>query len=245
MSSTQSLIAPQRFTEINILKGIAILMIIGIHSTSFLIDELPVIHKFFCSFSLCLFFLVSGFLYHHDATPLNDFFEKKIKRLFYPYIFFAAVNIMLRYVFSSVTNNPDNGDIIFGLWKIFSGQFYWFLYSMFLILLINRVFHKYRKVIMVLFLLTSITNFVDTNVFTLNNTLYYNLFFCLGFYTRRHYDIIKNFLLNNSVILLPLLTILFVVSLCILPDSGFNRDYIMPIIGCALCWGEPVRKVTD
>lgn len=132
---------------IDMMKGISILMIIMIHCLCKAPINLRAHFPFLCllsdSFALPMFFLIAGFLYHHDTTPFYCFFIKKAKRLLYPYLFFGSVAVLLRFTFSTITYNPDNSNLCIGIWKIFSGQIYWFLYSMFIVLIVNRFLFKY------------------------------------------------------------------------------------------------------
>ncbi len=196
--------------------------------------NLPLLWRVSGSFALCAFFLVSGFLYHHDQTPLKVFFQKKISRLIYPYLLFASASVLLRFAFSAITYNPDNGNILMGGWKIFTGQVFWFLYSMFFILLVNRLFYKFRWWIAVLCLIVTIWGIPTISEFTLSKSIYYNVWFCIGILTNRHYATIKDFSLKYYWALL--FVSLFGYAGALMWDNCFVSAFVLPLFGCIAAW---------
>ena len=101
-------IVKRRFDEVDILKGIAILFIIALHSFSpnpvNLKVTMPFAYRIVCSFPLQLFFLLSGFLSKVDeAWP--TFIKKKALRLGLPFLTFGLMGIALKFVFAPYTQS--------------------------------------------------------------------------------------------------------------------------------------------
>lgn len=224
----------ENFVEINLIKGICILMIMIIHSLSpgMLKSELPMLNLISNSFALSLFFIVSGFLYHHDDTPLKIFFKKKVSRLLLPYVFFASMDILLRFIFSSYTNNPDNNNLWIGIEKILTGRVYWFLFSLFSILLVNRIVgRRFRPIFMLVCFVLSLSGLCETNMFCIKRSLYYNLFFSIGYFIQDYYPKLKDVILRHKLKLL-LTSFLFYVCFLLLNRTG----YLLQISGCIFIW---------
>lgn len=227
-----------RLTEIDAIKGVSILFIVMIHSLCEhpvdLRGNLPLLSSMSSSFALCMFFVVSGFLYHHDETPMKEFFKKKVSRLLYPFLFFGTADILLRFAFSSITYNPQNGDLIHGAWRIISGQVYWFLYSMFLILLVNRCCYKIRWWIAGACLVALLCGLPEIPEFTLSRSMYYNVWFCLGFWISKRYGVMKEFALKHYWLLLAIAICGYAGTLMV--HEKLITSWVLQLFGCGLIW---------
>lgn len=197
-------------------------------------SNLPVLCSMSNSFALCMFFVVSGFLYHHDKTPLKEFFKKKVSRLLYPFLFFGTADILMRYVFSAITYNPMNSDLVYGMWRIVSGQVYWFLYSMFLILLVNRLCYKLRWWIGGICLLVTLLGLPEVSEFTLSKSVYYNVWFCLGFWLNMRYAVMKEFALKHYWLLL--LAAMVGYGCTLMSQERLVSSFVLQLFGCSLVW---------
>lgn len=184
------------FPEIDIVKGIAILLVILGHSICQfpydLNDSFPKLAYIARSFEMPLFFMASGFLFSYNSST-KDFFSKKAKRIIIPFFTFATLTVTLRIVFSSITRSGEL-DIVDGVVKILTGQFYWFLYTLTLFMIIA---HYIRNAyILVCIALASIILYLNTNVenvlvFTMGRFFYNIPFFILGLFIRQHYHKLK------------------------------------------------------
>lgn len=98
----------RRFDEVDILKGIAILFIIALHSFSpnpvNLKITMPFAYRIVCSFPLQLFFLLSGFLFNANED-WSIFLKKKALRLGLPFLTFGIMGILLKYIFAPFTQS--------------------------------------------------------------------------------------------------------------------------------------------
>ena len=140
----------KRIEEIDILRGIAaLLMVLGHSFISYPtnISTIPwcqaIVH-FIYSFHMEMFFVLAGFVYR--CTDYSVFIHKKIKRILVPYIFFGIITMFLMAFGGSAVNGTVSlGD---GIKKfLLYGGNYWFLYVLFLIFvtypIIERVFFKW------------------------------------------------------------------------------------------------------
>ncbi len=175
------------YREIDIIKGIAILLVILGHSfCNFPFDlgrQCPrLLIEIVCAFQLPLFFMASGFLFSWHGT-FGDFAKNKVKRLLIPYLAFGITSLVLRICFNSITHSGELS-IIQGIEKIVTGAFYWFLYALLLIMIIMRFVKKpagwaiiaLSSIIVGLF--TTIQE--DISIFTIGRSVYFIFFFICG-----------------------------------------------------------------
>ena len=130
------------FKEIDIIKGIAILLVIMGHSfcqypidlSSTTPEALQNIIRFA---QMPVFFLASGFLFNR-FEPYNLFISKKSKRIILPFIVFSLVSIALRIVAAPFSHS---GSVpVANLFLDFlCGKVYWFLYALMIIMVICRI----------------------------------------------------------------------------------------------------------
>ena len=181
--------AKKRIVEVDILRGIAaILMILG---HSFIqypvnIEQIPwcfYLRHFIYTFHMELFFVLAGVVYH--CTDYKAFIQKKIKRILIPYAFFGVVTLLLKAFGGSAING--NETVKEGLIKfVFHGGNYWFLYVLFIVFAIypfleklcqNRIEYEIAFGIGIL-IIREITNV--TWVLNISGVLHYLPFFILG-----------------------------------------------------------------
>lgn len=131
------MVSKKRFTEIDILRGLAILMVILYHSIIVYPLNLHEIvwcrnlHSFLWVVQMPLFFLVSGFCYSYDGH-YGVFFLKKVKRILIPHIVFCLVEILPRIIPNPfVHEQMDLKEALYDF--VFHGGGNWFLWTLFLI----------------------------------------------------------------------------------------------------------------
>ncbi len=130
----------QHFKELDILRGMAIVMVLLGHAIIlFPIDlhKIPWCNDLFVAVSsvhMPLFFLISGACYSGDKS-YETYIVKKVKRLVVPYLTFCAVDILSCIAFPSLVNRDGTlADMVRSVFL--SGGGYWFLYTLFIIFLI-------------------------------------------------------------------------------------------------------------
>lgn len=129
------------FSELNIVRGIAVLLVAIGHSfpdlqTGMKYPIAILIKNYIYNFHMAIFFFVSGFL---CLTKLKKrtFIEetsRKAKRLLVPYFAYSFISIILKLFFNKYANNQFKWS---GVWKIFLGDSpnfgLWFLWTLFFI----------------------------------------------------------------------------------------------------------------
>lgn len=132
----------RRFHELDVYKGVAILLIIFGHCICVypinLKSDFGDIHTFVSIFNLNMFFLVSGLLFSTKDT-WKTFLRKKFLRLMLPWGVFVFLSILLRTLFSSITHSAI-GSVGSELLQAFLyAKYYWFLYALFLMMIVTRI----------------------------------------------------------------------------------------------------------
>lgn len=90
----------ERITYLELLRGILIIAVVAIHTTSFSVTKLPTGSTLYplyyivnvgCNFAVPGFLFLSALLlfYHYDGRQLNwlSFYKKRIKKVVVPYLF--------------------------------------------------------------------------------------------------------------------------------------------------------------
>lgn len=223
------------FPELDIIKGIAILMVICGHCTSETIP-MPIFDRIVISFHMPLFMMASGFLYSAKGDWYG-FFIKKSKRLLLPYFSFSTLAIVLAYVFQSYSRT-GNVDVIRMIGSMLIGNnWYWFLYVLFIFMVLFKLIHnKYMMLCIAItsFILSYFLN--ETNVsFVLERLIYHPFFFLLGFGFRHIYHNCKTLFLKFPFLISISFSVLFIVAELEVVQQ-FDNKHVAQIIGCFMCW---------
>lgn len=126
--------------RINCIKGMAILMVFGIHSSETVLIPTSILNlEWYTALTanvlsrVCVpwFVIVSGFLLlpPEKSKCFRDFYSRRLKRLLLPFAFWVTV-----YIFWRVAHYPDRPTTIEWLKEIVAGPVYyhlWFLYMLF------------------------------------------------------------------------------------------------------------------
>lgn len=205
-----------RIVEIDVLRGIAIILMITGHS--FIIHPINILDVPWCSsvshwiytFHMELFFLLSGCVYH--CTNYKSYIVKKIDRIMIPYLFFGLITLLLHSAGLGVVNKQT--PFLEGVVKfLFKGGNYWFLYTLFVLYLIypfvDKMLRKPWMEIGLGALLIFIQEFAEIpNLFTVNRVIYYMPYFILGRY-------LVTFLKSDKADSLYVNVVVFMISLSI------------------------------
>lgn len=237
--------AKKYYPELDIVKGIAILLVILGHSFCTFPFDLnaqlpPIIGEVVRSFQMPLFFIASGFLFSRKES-FKIFIRKKMFRLALPWLIFSILSVTLRIVFSSFTHGGEM-DISEGLYDIVQGHYYWFLYALTIIMIVcyivkSPIITSLLCLVSVMCCLTS--DIKDINVFTIGRIVYYFPFFCFGILLKRFYrNIIGDKIL--SVILLCVFVALYVIFMGINSPEKIIVFYVITLLGALSTWGIAV-----
>ena len=231
------------FDEIDIIKGIAILMVFYGHS--FATDPINIkagfpedVQKCVTYFHMGLFFCASGFLFSLK-DPWPKFLEKKVKRILVPYIIFCCLSVALRNIFSSYTISHDKENIFEVL---INGQHYWFLHTLFLILLVMKGINgrqKYGIPVFILIIMLSFTPLYKCKVLHVNRFIMFFPYVYMGYLMKSYYVDLKKYLSSW-----PVIVALFVLAIIIFYFGKHNKVAIrygyIPV-SCLYVWGLSIK----
>ncbi|MFP5268671.1 acyltransferase family protein [Coleofasciculus sp.] len=165
----------QRVQWVDYAKGIGIFLVVFGHTlrglvNSSILDASTIIisiDQWIYSFHMPLFFCLSGlFIERSSSKPLRDFVVSKLKVIAYPYFVWSVLQTVLQAIAGSYTNNPIP---LTNLWRIVYQPVmqYWFLYSLFVIMLVYAIVHKLNvspRVFLILAILFYLTQIVDVHL---------------------------------------------------------------------------------
>lgn len=231
------------FDEIDIIKGIAMLMVIYGHSfATFPIDIKAGfsndIQRCITSFDLGLFFCASGFLFSLKDSWLV-FLKKKAQRIVVPYIFFCCLDVTARHLFASFTKSHKLENIFF---VILNGEQYWFLHTLFFILILMKLLNGKQMLGIPLLLLTiilSLTSIRSCKILHLGNIIIFFPYFYMGYLMRLHYVHLKNYL--SFLPLTVLFLMLAIISYYFGKHSPVVIYYVYPVISILFVWGISLK----
>lgn len=229
------------FSEINIARGIAVLLVLIGHSfpdaqTGFQYRSALWIFDSMYAFHMALFFSLSGFvtggkIYLGNASIKTEFI-KKCQRLMVPYLVYSVITMILKLVMNEYANNP------FGLsdmWKVLLGKNpnggLWYLWTLFVISIVMFIISKliaarsdcFKTVFLLVLGLVCylIWRFLDVGF--MGNVVKYLFFYNLGAVCYKHYDKIKNRIFKVGVAVTAL--VLVVVLEC--PYLHVKAEYML------------------
>lgn len=233
-----------RYKEVDIVKGIAILLVILGHSyCQYPIDLASStnveVRNFFMHCQMPLFFLASGFLFSMKDN-WNLFAKKKLMRLLVPYVIFSVASQGLRFLASGFSHSGETPGIADSVLKIITGQTYWFLYALLLVMITARVVSNKWCRTMLVCAIVAVFLVYDLEAaagFLLGKTLRFGIWFFIGIGLRDVYHIVSPVLKNVWLLIASL--IIYCV-LCIFEFNKFSLVYLAPMAGCCLFWSLSV-----
>lgn len=213
------------YTEINIARGIAVLLVLLGHAFPDALSESDsifhqIMYDILYSFHMGCFFFLSGFVASAKVCDGNIDVKmelvNKFKRLMVPYLFYSFITLGLKQIFSAFANNSFE---IGEFWKIIIGKNpnggLWYLWTLFVIALIFAALSKlkiYYWVYIVLgIILYVLFCFIPVGFYS--NILKYFIFYAVGIGVSKEYDNIK--VIMSSYTFAIAFLVLFVVMLII------------------------------
>lgn len=211
------------YEEMNIARGIGIFLVVLGHS--FPDAQMGIennlyayIFRFIYSFHMPLFFFISGFV-SIKLLSLKSFKDKingiksKFIRLMVPYFAISVPSLVLKYLFAdlSYVKFDFNNSIL----NIFLGENpnggLWFLYTLFTIALITILLNKVDiKYLLAIFLILAVLPIQYTGLFKINRLCANGLYYLLGIYINKKYELFKSKFIEKKYILIMLTLLIFI-----------------------------------
>lgn len=188
---------------IDALKGFAIACVVIGHAlertmtscqTNIVLEQMD---TFIYGFHMPLFFMISGYLYvmierkndniisstDKKIKTFKSFFLKKFMDLGIPYLIFAVLVWIGKFIFSRfVTYNVNIKDLI--LLLVNPIAFLWFIYILFFVLILIRfldlLLNNTNKVFIITIIMLLTQLFLATGIKAIDRVLFYSFFFYLG-----------------------------------------------------------------
>lgn len=199
----------KHYREIDILRGIAICMVLLYHSVIVFPINLheiawcKTLHSFLWCLEMPLFFLVSGFCFSYTGG-YGGYLSKKIKRLLVPHVVFALLDILPRIIPNPLVNKQLDAVELLKEFVLYGGSD-WFLWVLFLILLCfpaaELFCRRVKRGPAVLLAGSLLLYFMSPrlpDLLLFNMAAEYTVYFYIGYFIRRlGYDTFKAGLLNG------------------------------------------------
>jgi len=191
------------FDIVSVLKALAITLVVFLHLEVAKYNEYFIwFNNFIRPFRMPVFMFASGFLYFYvskNKYPQYSLFAfEKFKRLIVPMIFIKVAYNLMKVIIGFSYSAFNSYSIPYFEYKTFLRNMFlypgedttaihlWFVYALFLIFLIARIF---KNKIYLLALCSLIIHFIPLpNIFALNYVRIYLLFFCMGCLAKKFYS---------------------------------------------------------
>lgn len=248
----------ERIIEIDILKGIGILLVILGHC----IPDFPVdlrsdvfagnLETWIYRFHMPLFFLCSGYAFGLTTMKIKDlpfstFVNRRVKRIVIPYIVFSFISLLFRIVFSSITRSGINiGEAIAGI--LFEGKYFWFLYTLFLISIIFKILWDQTKNLLymlgVSIILYVICAVVPITFLCIDRIGMYSLYYVLGCYLFKYKGEV-NMIVRKNIVFISSIILYVILNMFSFSTDLLFLKYVLKIsyalIGILLFYGISLK----
>ncbi|MBR4435979.1 MAG: acyltransferase [Clostridia bacterium] len=240
----------KHYREIDILKGLAIAMVMLGHSIIVYPIDLNLIrwcgslHSFVSTTHMPLFFMISGFCFGY--RDLKDYALKKFKRIVIPLLVFGVLHVFLGSIGGDLVNR--GGGFLQSLPGVLTGKYLWFLHALLMIFIIfpfiRKLFDNKLVGAIALIALAALNIFVKfplkvrmdalniaftvPNTFSLDSIREYLFFFAAGYYlklrSREYPEVFKKSLkaVGTLPVWLVSLAVWFVIAF---PNMIFGLPY--------------------
>lgn len=234
------------YPELDVIKGIAILLIILGHSLcEFPInigEQLKVVIPYVNGFSLAIFFVASGFLFS-TKDSWSVFLKKKGLRLLLPYVSFCIITILLRFVFAPFTHSgaPSVTDALI---RLLTGGYYWFLYALFLIMVMCRLIKNNTALLVVALICLALSAIDIKATGVVKRCINFIPFFIWGYYIKIYYKSILKCIANTRsniyLVILPAVYVIIVYTTRQIRGVSFVLE---GIVGSLYVWILSIKIV--
>lgn len=192
------------YKEINIARGIGIMMVVLFHSIGPNTELISYIKNICNIVQMPLFFFISGFVAFriskiHSSKEYLNLIKSKLKRLIIPYVFLGLLMFIPKLLLNSfAVIKLDPSTFIYDLLVLGNNPitFLWFLYVLFMIFVVyTMMIKKNAKITLILNLFVYIalsTSNINIYIFRISTLIYYANYFILGFIAFNYYNSIKD-----------------------------------------------------
>ena len=200
--------ANQKFKELDIAKGIAIMAVVLGHAfpdADFGIENqiANFIHSFAYGFHMPVFFFIAGLLSaKHKDDQAYPYIKKRAKKLLIPYFALSLVGLVLKQVFASEANHAFSlsDSLMIPLGQSPMGGM-WYLWSLFVMSLIFILFVRFIDDDWTVLLLGVCCHLIwmQKETYFMHNVMNFIVYFMLGVACKQMYQKLRN--LDHSIIL--------------------------------------------
>ena len=200
--------ANQKFKELDIAKGIAIMAVVLGHAfpdADFGIENqiANFIHSFVYGFHMPVFFFIAGLLSaKHKDDQSYPYIKKRAKKLLIPYFALSLVGLVLKQVFASEANHAFSlsDSLMIPLGQSPMGGM-WYLWSLFVMSLIFILFVRFIDDDWTVLLLGVCCHLIwmQKETYFMHNVMNFIIYFMLGVACKQMYQKLRN--LDHSIIL--------------------------------------------
>ena len=254
----------KHYSEVDIIKGVAILLVILVHSGGVKYINMSQYSwysnfvEYLRTFDMPLFFMVSGFLFANSGKkPFCRVMKGKFDRLVVPYLVLSFITLGIRIVAPALFNRAT-ADLVNALIKIFFyGYWYWFIYTLFVLYVVFTLIRpilNVRVACILIVLLIIIKEGWQTYLnlpptphigfLKIHQSSYFGAFFLMGYVMHPYYDKIKGWLSRYYIILL--FTALYAIGCyyCIaIHQVSFLFNWVLPVTISLGIWGICIHLV--
>ena len=203
-SNSKQLHSKPWFPEINLMRGMLILLVVTGHVVTQAVCVSPTLAMIFhilgdtiYSFHMPAFFMISGFLAYRFILPENNvskrtFTYQRWLRLMVPYFTLGCIYLPFKIGLPFISRNIYQ---LSDIWKIFIGNnpdgALWYLYALFCIFVLTEFLIKEKtlsQAIIICLILNIISSFIIWPYAIIPQILENLCFFLLGIYFRLHYS---------------------------------------------------------
>lgn len=219
--------------KISFLQTFGIILVVLGHTGSNS-ETIPYLSKWIYSFHMLLFIFISGYLLKFTTEgrigdiQLNTFVIKKFKRLIIPYFLISSLAYVPKYLLGKFALRPlelSIKDYILNMLYPWDNPiiFFWFLPTIFLIMLLTIVLYRVLKnrteIILLLSLVINIVSskFLDIRFLNINGVLNYLIFFILGVYYLENENKFNEILKRNISVFIITFAILIINTVIVFP----------------------------
>lgn len=236
----------KHLSEIDILRGIAIVMVILYHSIIvFPVDLHEIVwcktlHDFLWLIEMPLFFLVSGFCFSYK-DKYGPYIWKKVKRILIPHFVFCAIDMIPRIIPNDFVNEQTTFQDGMKDLLLYGGTD-WFLWTLFLMMamfpLLHWIMEKgiWQKVIVsILVILAYVFHEQVTRLFLFTTIAKFLIYFLIGYFVSKlDYEKVKKYVGNG----ITAMVVLFLLcgSFYAVEQHHLPFEVAVAITGAIICY---------